>query len=99
MFLTVMIVFIAAYAVPATALMNKHVDTFYWGIFWDLFNVGIWDVFGELNGDAKNGVVSVHMAHLHAPLSTFRPTPTHAPTIHRRQRSHGTAHCASIPCH
>ncbi|CAM6002686.1 unnamed protein product [Sphagnum balticum] len=57
MFLTVMIVFIAAYAVPATALLNKHVDEFYWGIFWDLLNVGIWDVFGEVNGDAKQGSV------------------------------------------
>jgi hypothetical protein len=66
-FLTVMIVFIAAYSVPATALLNKHVDRFYWGIFWDLFNVGIWDIFGDINMDAKKGKASgaVHLVSEH----------------------------------
>lgn len=39
---------------------DKLGNGFYGGIFWDLFNIGIWDIFGEIYEPAKEGEVRVN---------------------------------------
>lgn len=53
MFLLVVVVFLLAYSVSSQSLLYPHRE-FYKGIFWDLFNHGIWELFGELQDEPTN---------------------------------------------
>lgn len=54
MFLTVVVVFFASYTVASLSLTYTH-HTFHWGIFWDLFNRGIWEIFGQPSEKSMQG--------------------------------------------
>ncbi len=54
MFLMVVVVFLVSYSVASQALLKQN-NGFYWGIFYDLFLRGIWEIFGELDDTEKEG--------------------------------------------
>lgn len=56
MFLMVVVVFLVSYSVASQALLKNH-QGFYWGVFYDLFLQGIWEIFGELNDAETEGIV------------------------------------------
>uniref|UniRef100_A0A914XD05 Ion transport domain-containing protein n=1 Tax=Plectus sambesii TaxID=2011161 RepID=A0A914XD05_9BILA len=56
LFLLMFMVFFLSYTVSVQSLMHPN-RPLYWGIFWDLFQEGIWQTFGELNDESMEGTV------------------------------------------
>ena len=58
MFMLVAVVFMASYSVAYLALVRTDRPHFYWGIFWELYLSGIWELFGEPGEKAMQGEFS-----------------------------------------
>uniref|UniRef100_A0A914VVB6 Uncharacterized protein n=1 Tax=Plectus sambesii TaxID=2011161 RepID=A0A914VVB6_9BILA len=54
-FLYIFLVVMIAYSISVEVLLHRDGRTFYWNVFWDLFQRGIWEIFGQHDDETMKG--------------------------------------------